>query len=104
MGWLRKWFGRATTVDQTRPPARVVVYSRTGCHLCDDAVQLLVERKRRYLFTLEVVDVDRDPEVAARYGNRVPVVAIDGRERFWGQVNPALLDRAFRHQAGRATS
>jgi glutaredoxin len=77
-------------------PTRVVLYSRAGCHLCDDAHDLLAERRGHYSFTLEVVDVDRHPNVAALYGECVPVVTIDGKERFRGRVSPALLDRVLR--------
>jgi glutaredoxin len=80
---------------------RVCVYVRQGCHLCDDAERLLAERQPRYGFTVEAVDVDADPALAERYGLCVPVVTVNGRERFRGRVAPALLDRLLRAEAGR---
>lgn len=71
----------------------IVIYTRDGCHLCDDAHRLLIARQSRFDFELTSVDVDADPELAARFGDRVPVVVVDGRERFSGNVPPALLDR-----------
>lgn len=67
----------------------VVLYTRCGCHLCDDAKRLL----QQVGINPKEVDVDLDPELAARHGLRVPVVEINGRERFFGRVDPMLLRR-----------
>jgi len=70
----------------------VLLYTRAGCHLCDDAQQLLIEHGLRPT----LVDIDTSPELAARYGLIVPVVVIDGRERFRGRIEPRLLARLVR--------
>lgn len=67
----------------------VVLYSRVGCHLCDDAAVALA----RHGLDFEVIDVDSDPALKARFNACVPVVFIDGRERFRGRVNELLLRR-----------
>ncbi len=67
----------------------VTLFTRRGCHLCDDAAALLVKHG---LTPLEV-DIDTDPELRKRYNECVPVVVIDGRERFRGRVNEVLLRR-----------
>src|SRR5262245_50897900 len=91
-GWLTFWRRkRARTV----PDWRVVMYTRAGCHLCDDAWGLLEAARRRYGFALTKVAVDPDPELAARYGLEVPVVEVNGRVRFHGTVNAVLLRRLF---------
>jgi glutaredoxin len=72
---------------------KVIVYTRQGCHLCDDAVTLLA----RHGLRPELVDIDADPVLRELYDESVPVVAIDGRERFRGQVNEALLKRLLAH-------
>jgi len=77
----------------------VCVYTRRGCHLCENAERLLADRRRRYRFTLEAVDVDADPALAERYGAEVPVVVLNGKVRFRGRVNPVLLDRLLRAEA-----
>ena len=74
----------------------VVVYTRRGCHLCDVAWRQLRRAQRRHGFRLEAVDVDTDPELAARHGTSVPVVTVNGRVRFRGAVNPVLLARLLR--------
>jgi glutaredoxin len=69
------------------------VYTREGCCCCHKAIDLLNGYRRRHGFTVEEVDVDSDPELAARHGSSVPVVAVDGKVRFRGVVNPVLLER-----------
>ena len=71
---------------------RVVLYTRGGCHLCDDARQLLSE----YGLVPECVDIDADPQLRAQFDTCVPVVEIDGRVRFRGRVEPVLLRRLIR--------
>lgn len=60
----------------------MVVYSRQDCCLCDEALEQIEAARTSAAFALEVVDVDRDPELAERYGHEVPVVEIDGRKAF----------------------
>ena len=69
----------------------VTVYTRVGCHLCEEAERVVREAQADGEFRLELVDVDRDPELARRYGVRVPVVAVDGEELFEYEVPPDLL-------------
>jgi len=68
---------------------RVTLYTRQGCHLCDDAHALLV----KHSLAPELIDIDADPELRQRYTACVPVVIVDGRERFRGRVNEVLLAR-----------
>jgi glutaredoxin len=79
------------------PKPQVVLYTRQGCHLCDEARALL----RRYGLAPQLVDIDADPQLRARYDTCVPVVAIDGRERFRGRVNEILLRRLLKSPAAR---
>ena len=59
---------------------RLTVYSRSYCHLCDEMIAGLRELQARFHFDFDVVDVDRDPALARRYGEDVPVLVADGRE------------------------
>ena len=72
---------------------RVTVYTRAQCCCCHKAIDLLRDYQARHGFAIEEVDVDSDPELAAKHGLSVPVVAFDGKVRFKGVVNPVLLDR-----------
>lgn len=56
----------------------VVVYSRHGCHLCEDLLDQLAELAREHAFTVEVRDVDSDPALRSAYHARVPVVECGG--------------------------
>lgn len=67
----------------------VRLYTRAGCHLCDEAAQVL----RQHGLQFEPFDIDADPQLQARYTACVPVVVIDGKERFRGRVDPLLLRR-----------
>jgi glutaredoxin len=69
------------------------VYTRQQCCCCHKALDLLEEFRTRYGFALETIDVDTDPTLAAAHGATVPVVAVDGKVRFRGVVNPMLLQR-----------
>ena len=56
----------------------LVLYSREGCHLCDDARAVL----ERIGHPFEEVDIETDPELHRRYLERIPVVALDGVELY----------------------
>jgi glutaredoxin len=53
---------------------RLTVYSRYGCHLCTDMLQALTRLQPLLDFDFTVLDVDDDPQLAARFGDRVPVL------------------------------
>lgn len=78
------------------------LYTRQGCHLCEDAERLLRDEQQRAGFALTLVDVDTDLELMARHGNCVPVVAVNDKVRFRGRVNPVLLTRLLRAEAARS--
>lgn len=58
----------------------LILYSRFHCHLCQDMQQLLQERQTTLGFQLEIVDIDTDPELVSRYGEKVPVLMIGKQE------------------------
>lgn len=69
------------------------MYTRQGCHLCEQAWQQLERSQKRYGFSLRQVEIDGDPQLVRDYGECVPVVTIDGKVRFRGAVNRVLLER-----------
>jgi hypothetical protein len=71
---------------------RVALYTKPGCLLCEEAVHVL-RAYRPYLPDVQTIDVSTDPALQSRYGGCVPVVEIDGRKRFTGQINEVLLRR-----------
>jgi glutaredoxin len=70
---------------------RVVLYSRVGCHLCDAARDVLVAERSKTPFDLVEVDVAGDDDLERAYGIRIPVVEIDGVERFEYEVDQGEL-------------
>jgi len=74
----------------------VILFTRQGCHLCEQAWLLLQREQRRYHYRLEVVDVDSQEELAVQFGDQVPVVTVNGEIRFRGGINPVLLTRLLR--------
>jgi glutaredoxin len=96
---LRFWQRRHA--GNTLGDLRFLMYARRGCHLCDDAWAELEKAQRSYGFVLESQDVDDDPALAARFGDQVPVVLVDGKVRFRGGVNAVLLNRLLEAEAAK---
>lgn len=88
---------RADAGEKTDVPSRsVTVYTRRGCHLCDEAIAVVrqVAHEQRRV-AVELVDIDTDPALVERYTIRVPVIAVDGVEIAeyqvaWEQLRAAL--------------
>jgi hypothetical protein len=68
-----------------------VFYTRAKCHLCDSAWYVVRRAVRGCQVEVEQVDVDSDAALAARYGHDVPVVLVDGIERFRHRVDAEAL-------------
>ena len=70
---------------------RLVLVTRRGCHLCDQALDLLRDMGREP----ELADVDADDELYRLYDWRVPVVLVDGVVAAEGKVDRNRLERAL---------
>ena len=69
--------------------ADVVVYSRPGCHLCEEAIeQIIALHQEGYRFNLHEVDIESNELLLRRHLERIPVVEVDGIE-----VSELVLDR-----------
>ena len=68
---------------------RAILYTRNSCQLCEEAKETL----ENYGFSIEEIDIDQQPELFKKYDTCVPVVEIDGKIRFRGNVNEVLLVR-----------
>jgi len=83
---------------------RIELYTRVGCHLCDDAkvvIDKVLSRVRsRGDFELAIIDVDSDAALAERYGLEVPVIVVDGRKH----AKYRLDERAFEERLLRGAS
>jgi glutaredoxin len=76
----------------------LTLYSRPGCHLCDDmkAVITRVARDRGIAITLDEVDISTDPDLESRYGMEIPVLMVDGKKVAKYRVAEADLARLLR--------
>ena len=75
----------------------LTLYSRPGCHLCDDARAALERVRARTTFSLQEVDITTDDDLHRRYLERIPVVSLNGEELFEFFVDEAALeDRLYR--------
>jgi glutaredoxin len=74
----------------------VTLYSRVGCHLCETARDVIEAERARTSFDFEEVDIETEDALIKEYGIRIPVVAIDGVERFEIEVDPAAFARLLR--------
>jgi glutaredoxin len=74
-------------------PARLQLLTRAGCHLCAAAATTLGEVAAEAGLVPVDVDVDADPELQAEYGDRVPVVLLDGQEHSYFTVDVPRLRR-----------
>jgi hypothetical protein len=81
---------------------RFIFYTRQNCHLCNVAWRQMQTAQRSHGFILNVIDVDEQPELAARHGRLVPVIEVNGKVRFRGAVNPVLLNRLLRAETDKA--
>jgi glutaredoxin len=71
--------------------AKVTIYGKPGCHLCDEARAVVHSVAEPRGVPVEEVDVSVDPGLHNRYGERIPVIAIDGEELFEYFVDPGVL-------------
>ncbi|AYG03828.1 glutaredoxin family protein [Gryllotalpicola protaetiae] len=79
---------------------RITLYSKPGCHLCEDArsvVDDVVGRLEASIsVSVEEIDILGDPALQTRYGEEIPVVLIDGKMHTYWRVDPARLEKALK--------
>ncbi len=74
--------------------AQVVLFTRPGCHLCEDAKAAIFSAQCADEYTLEEVNIDSSPELLEKYKYEIPVITIDGVEAFRHRLTP----KAFRNR------
>ena len=70
---------------------RVTLYTRAGCHLCEEAKRVVEAARGRADFDYQEVDIDGDRELRRRYNDEVPVIAINGVKAFKYRVEAKEL-------------
>lgn len=79
--------------------ATVTIYTRPGCHLCDQAKAAIHASGCDGEFSLEEVNIDEDPALGERYGCDIPVIFINGVKMFKHRVDPGEFKRKLRRLA-----
>jgi glutaredoxin len=74
---------------------RVTLYSRPGCHLCDDARAVVEQVCAELGESYAEISIDDDPDLRRRYGEEVPVTLVDGAQHDFWRVDPARLRTAL---------
>jgi glutaredoxin len=75
--------------------ARVTLYSRPGCHLCDDARAVVARVCADLGESFDEVDIESDDDLEDRFGEEVPVTFVDGRQHDFWRVDEARLRKAL---------
>lgn len=76
----------------------ITIYSRPGCHLCDE-MKAVVDRTAGRIATVQEIDISTDPELEARYGLEIPVLVIDGKKVAKYRIEEADLRRILEARA-----
>jgi glutaredoxin len=80
----------------------VTIYSRHGCHLCENAESTLESLREELNFEIEVIYIEDDAELIRLYSDQVPVIHIDGQHHDFYKVDPtrfrSSLEKHRQHQ------
>ena len=74
---------------------QLTLYGKPGCHLCEEAREVVLQARERRPFDLEEIDITRDPALEALYRERIPVVVIDGVEVLELVIEATELERCL---------
>ena len=89
-----------------QPPstkAHVVIFSRPGCHLCDEARQAIEAAHCDDEYTLAEINIESDPALLSRYQYDIPVITVNGVEAFRHRLtSEAFRDRLLSESGGQA--
>lgn len=75
---------------------QLTLYSKPGCHLCDEMKHVIDAVSARVPLALEVIDISTDEDLMGRYGLEIPVLMIDGKKAAKYRVTAAELERLCR--------
>ena len=78
--------------------AHLTVYSKPGCHLCEEAVRVLTRLQAETPFTLEEINIEDDPALFAEYSEQIPVVLLNGEFLFEYTVEEDRLRQVLREE------
>jgi glutaredoxin len=71
----------------------IELYTRPGCHLCEDAKRVILAASSKFDFHLCERNVEDSAEMESNYGEEIPVIFINGRQVFKHRITAAQLER-----------
>ena len=80
----------------TSEPRAITLYTRPGCHLCEDAKALIEPMLGEFGATLREVNIDEDAVLRQRYDTEIPVIFIGSRKAAKHRVDPVKFRRQLR--------
>lgn len=73
----------------------VKLYTRPGCHLCEEAKEQILAADCADSYVLEEINIEIDPVLAERHGTKIPIITINGAEKFKYRVTAAAFRKAL---------
>ena len=83
-------------------PLEVTLYTRPGCHLCEEAKALMQPLLQQFCATLREVNIEEDQELTRRYGMDIPVIFIGAQKAAKHRVDPQQFRRQLEEARSRA--
>jgi len=79
---------------------RVILYTRPGCHLCDEAKQAMQAADCNKEYTLQEINIESDRDLLRLYQFDIPVITIDGIEAFRHSLTSQAFRKKLRNWSG----
>ena len=73
----------------------VTVFARSGCHLCEIALEEIEKFKDEFTFEIEKILIDGDATLEKKYGEEIPVILINGKPHDFFRIDPERFRRAM---------
>ena len=80
--------------------SEVILYTRAGCHLCEEAREEIRRVRAKIPFAFRSIDIDRDPKLVSLYNEEVPVIFVNGEKAFRYRVDAQELRKRLRNSSG----
>lgn len=80
---------------EARPMRHVTFYTKPGCHLCEDAEELLDGLRNAYDLHITSIDITTDLAIYERYKYEIPVIVVEGGGAIGGRIDDDVLRRAL---------
>jgi glutaredoxin len=93
--------GHSKDTHLAAAPLEVTLYSRPGCHLCDEAKAIIKPLLTEFGATLREVNIDEHPEIAERYSSDIPVIFLGAHKAVKHRVDPQQFRRQLEEASER---